>query len=72
MFQIGPPTPLKMFSNIYMTIHFKDRISYRVYDEKFSPLNGIEKKKKPDEYKKLTLETYLVFLCNMWTVLKIP
>lgn len=55
-----------------MTIHFKDRISYRVYDEKFSPLKGIEKKKKPDEYKKLTLETYLVFLCNMWTVLKIP
>lgn len=55
-----------------MTIHFKDRISYRVYDAKFSPLKGIEKKKKTDEYKKLTLETYLVFLCNMWTVLKIP
>lgn len=68
MFQIGPPTPLKMFSNK----HIHDRISYRVYDEKFSPLKGIEKKKKPDEYKKLTLETYLVFLCNMWTVLKIP
>lgn len=32
-----------------MTIHFKDRISYRVYNEKFSQLRGIEKIKKPDE-----------------------
>lgn len=70
MCHIGPSKPLKCSQiNIYMTIHFKDIIFYRVYNEKLSTsLRDIEE--KTDEGKELALNTYQLFLCDIGTVLK--